>query len=514
MERFKTVIKNRVKDIKTLNAHLKTVLSKIDILKKELDETKRHSLKLEKAKVIRALVEELEELHPKLIEAREKIVHFKRDYEEKKPQFSKRIKRFFAQRRDKIDKFKKIFEIHRNFIYSEFYNNNFLGHHMKKPYFHHLCVAGLAGTLFACGGGGGGATAGGGTPTQVATGSNSSTSSGGSAVGASSSSSGTSSSGGSVEAAKPTPAVGTFAHGLTLADPPLTDFKSNTVGYRLTARFDADGKRLGNNAFDADNTQNETLTFKITPPKAGDTNYKIAVTNGRGTTEFDINSDATTATNGTSTLKSLDGNLQGLLKGTDENLLKNGFKHLIRFREESQVAKDSSPFDGAASERDFLVRYGVIGTQTSTSGTITSLLQGAGLSSNVTYTGKLDGEPIGEPDQAFSRSATFTVDLTKSEISGKIAKIEGVTSGLESVSLETGSSTISGNGFSFTSLSVDDSSSCTSNCPTLFPIVTFTGSFYGQSAEELGGTFDYTGVSDDGGSRRLSRNKGAFAAKR
>ena len=196
------MICHTVKELEMLNTHLQGVKTKIDRLKEELDETKSYSLNLRKAQVTREIVEELERLLPHLQEARKIVAcvtddctgetatpstyeceseaiarECESEHDKKKVQIKKILqkKRKFALKTKKGDKFKKRVVFQNNYAYDEPYNNNLESFKMDRFYLHHICVIGLASTLFACGGGGGGG--GGGAPAPAVT--NPSTSGGG-----------------------------------------------------------------------------------------------------------------------------------------------------------------------------------------------------------------------------------------------------------------------------------------------------------------------------------------------
>ena len=352
-------------------------------------------------------------------------------------------------------------------------------------HYHHLCIVALTGTLFACGGGGGSAP------------------SAGAAVTPSSSSSSTSS-GGQVIITPPT-STETFAQALAKTDSPL---RSQSVA--LQGRENTSGES---------GFKTETQTLTITPVEQGGTitGYTLNLRNTNFTTS--ATNDAKTLTTGTTTLTSLDGNWNATLSGSDAST----FSYLRRFEEQRRATTGDTTTTN--------IRYGVFGLQTDVAtNSIQQILTTAGApetgaNTTVSYNGTVNGHFSTEGTTPirndYSRSTKIDVNVADGSVKVTLGAIAGA-SGFDTLAL-TGRGSISGNGFSVTTtnLTFDKTSAvCTAennNCPTSFlkpgdsNSNVLSGTFYGDKAQEIGGTVNYAERDLDGDFRFVA---GAFGARR
>ena len=317
-----------------------------------------------------------------------------------------------------------------------------------------------------------------------------------------SSSSGSTSSGGQIIITPPT-STETFAQSLAKTDSPLRSQSVALQGSDITV----------NNATNNSSSiglKTETQTLTITPSGSGDsTTYALTLRGANFTTSS--TSDTATLETGTTKLISLDGNWNATLSGSDAST----FSYLRRFEEQRRAATDNTTTTN--------IRYGVFGLQTDvTTNSIQQTLTTAGppANSTVTYRGTLNGHfstrGTTSTRNDYSRSADFDVNVSNGSVKVTLGAIAGA-SGFDSLAL-TGTGSISGNGFAVTNtnLTFDSMSAvCTqsNDCPTGFlegdVKNVLSGTFYGDKAQEVGGTVSY--IESSGNSRFVT---GAFGARR
>ena len=510
--------KNTLKSLEILNAHLEDVKAKIDILKDELDDTKSYSLNLRKAQVIRDIVETLEELHPQLEEAKEAMTHLKHDCEHRNSQINKKL----------FPELKKILELSQNARHDGRGNYNFKRNNMKTTYLNHLCVLGLAGALFACGGGSSSTPApatsnsSGGTATSSSGGGNAVGSSSGGTSNTTTSSGGngntpdtsTSSSGGNDK--KSSAQTVTLAQAISRVENPFTSQNVALEGVDTTI--------AGGNRTDAFKRETRTISIKAERNgsnqitgyalKISDVNYNTNVLAKDKPTSVKANPALLSPDSGFSVLKSLDGNWNALLKGSDTS----SFKYLRRF-EERKITPGNTRLDNR--------RFGVFGLRTDvTNNTPQEILKtaGADATATVTYSGTLDGYFQKDGlDTPYKRSVTFNINLADNSITSKFGAASFPNQFRKGTAFDTleitGTGTISGNGFTIPVQNVTfntGAADCGTAgiCPTGFTATpagnsnAISGHFYGERAQEVGGIVHYS----ETGTKRTAF--GAFGATR
>ena len=302
----------------------------------------------------------------------------------------------------------------------------------------------------------------------------------------------------------------TLAQSLNRAQNPLRRFTSTIKGYRRIQIGQTNNLR-------PDAITQGSLALTVAPNGSSASSYRITVKNGAEETIYlpehltqAGDTYRTTLSNGnTVSLKSLDGAWNGLLTGRDTS----SFTYLRRFEESLNSASESR------------FRYGVFGIETAATATI---LNPTSSVSNVIYRGKFDGSytNLTRPPTAFSRNAIFTVNFARKDVRLRFQRVENINNlGLGSKDLIasgqiTGNGfSITGNGFSMTNLSIDEiETPCApAPCRNQFNDVNISGTFYGNSAQELGGTVFYNelNATNEGGGQLESRLvSGVFAARR
>ena len=477
---------NTLKDIKTLSAYLEKVKAKIDILKEELDDAKRYSLKLQKAKVIRVIVEELEALHPRLSAAREKVNQLTYESVQEKARFNAQmnkkiqIKQKYALKRRKIDKFIKTLAFKNILTCTEKMKVNFKGNDMRKTYMNHLCVATLAGTLFACGGGGGAsATGGGGISTPPPT---TSSSSGGQAA--------------TLTSVVPTTPITTQL----VTNTRLALTKTSVQGDRVSifSNDSSAGGRLNDTPISLIITRGSDSTFTLETSGMLSARDTQSFSVNQTFTSENLNSSGTQydATNGDVkiSITSLDGTWENALSANAR------YQYLIPYRIQTDTTKDGT--------RRLHTAYGVTGAATTT----------PPATGTATYSGTINGtQTIAAQNITFGRSTpppSYTGDLslnidfaaTSNQLaSGAVNNIRlgGVA---QDYQLTINPTNIANGRFTTTLERSNNTGVIASK---------FNGGFYGANASEVGGTFSYSllGERDSKGDRPTIRHNGVFIAK-
>ena len=325
---------------------------------------------------------------------------------------------------------------------------------MNKIYINHLCIATLAGTLFACGGGGGGG------------GSSTSSSSGGTAT--------------------PSPAANLLPFAQTLAaqeaskpmefSTTLSGFAGDTIANRRMTNEQAKV------TFTKNATDSEQYDVSITIGNNTPLTYKTI--SGSDPNIYIIGSGSPELENITS---SSDTSFKSSLNGTPSG----EFQFLRRF----------SINDGNTSSTNrFSRKFGVIGLKTP----VTSIPTAG---APATYRGSLGGQYTSGASgiHNFTRSATFNVDFAGKTISGEFGapSVQNETTPLGNNTLLATGGSISGDGFTITKLAIQGSNA------NPFNNVTIRGNFYGTTGQELGGTVNYFQNVDGGLTRAVG---GAFGA--
>ena len=492
-----------LKELETLNTYLMDVKNKIETLKEELDDTKSYSLNLRKARVTREIVEELEALLIEVQRARESVAcdsmeeaqlsessesnadiervgHRKSDkiqlsrecvHEEsrRKNQLNPKNRRKFAYRAKKTNKLKKILAMNTPKAYSNYCSKQFIlrGNQMKKNYLHHICVIGLAGTLFACGGGGGGgapAAGGGSTSTSTSGGGAGTTTSGG---GTTTSGGGTTTSGGGTPKPEPTTPVGETTTNETFAQKLAAQDTAKPLGFTTTLSGFQSGRTDRNNPTLVVNSRVDDQKAMVSIIPNSSDGFDVTVTIGNQSTTY-----SSTATNSSASLYTQRGNSStAFASAVLDRSLADSFNGT-----DAQEFQFLRRFNIADNRSIFTRRFGVIGLQTSATDIPT-------VGTEVKYNGSLNGQyTVGTGFADFVRDANFTVNFATKAITGTFAT---PTAGNIGSNTLTANGNITGNGFTLNNLSATEGTAGT------FSGVSINGNFYGNTAQELGGTVNY-----------------------
>ena len=271
---------------------------------------------------------------------------------------------------------------------------------------------------------------------------------------------------------------------------------SNTVGMNFVLKAGT------TNDYTLTTVTNEQATLTIYPADSREFYYVMQYERNGEKTDFGRQAGSRYSKNrGSSNDKisvaSWDGKWHEILKATPAGKT----KYVRRFQEENEYRRFNE--STSSFETGIEYRFGVFGLKTPANAVPTT-------GNKVEFNGQLAGEihnAFGSNSRRyFTRPATFIMDFGSSAISAEfgVTKYES-SSGTGTSKIRAFGGTISGNGFTIPNLASTETG-------TSFENVAISGNFYGNAAQELGGTVSYVEKRVAGNSTRTVG--GAFSAIR